>query len=132
MNPKTDCIYHFPIDLESHISNGPYVHPKLHLIHLTSDWPLDGILDGISKFDRAWVCLHTEKSCRNHIKSNQNQIVYTIFRINRKFVNTIWFRFDLIWWFDFLFQINRKVVFTIWFRFDLIWFLRVWTCFKDW
>ena len=53
---------------------------------------------------------NTGKSFRNLIKSNRNQIVFTIFRLiwntkrtcpfvlqfNRKMVNTIWFRFDLI------------------------------------
>ena len=54
---------------------------------------------------------HIEKSFRNLIKSNRNQIVLYIFRliwnskrtasvccskVNRKMVNTIWFRFDLI------------------------------------
>ena len=52
--------------------------------------------------------LHIEKYFRNVIKSNQNQIVLPFsdwfgtirmsvwFQINRKMVNTIWFRFDLI------------------------------------
>ena len=65
-------------------------------------------------------CLLTEKSFRNLIKSNQNQIVWTIFRLiwnqadivrlvsnqsnmyHRCMVNTIWFRFDLMqFWKDF-------------------------------
>ena len=53
--------------------------------------------------------IHTETFFRNHIKSNRNQIVFTMHRliwnskrtfvwiqINRKMVNTIWFRIDLI------------------------------------
>ena len=33
--------------------------------------------------------LHTEKSFRNFLKSTRNQIIFTIFQINRKMVNTI-------------------------------------------
>ena len=33
--------------------------------------------------------LHSEKPFRNIIKSNRNQIVYTIFQINRKIARTI-------------------------------------------
>ena len=48
-----------------------------------------------------WYTVHTEKSFQCLIKSTRNQIVFTIFRLiwiqmNRKMVNTIWFRFDLI------------------------------------
>ena len=36
--------------------------------------------------------IHTEKFFRNLIKSNRNQIVFTIFQINWKMVNTISFK----------------------------------------
>ena len=47
------------------------------------------------------IAVHTEKYFRNLIKSTRNQIVFTIFQliwnhINRRMVNTIWFRVDLI------------------------------------
>ena len=55
-------------------------------------------------------CLsHKEKSFRNLVKSNRNQIVFTIFRL-------IWNQTDV----RLLFQINRKMVNTIWYRFHLI------------
>ena len=63
------------------------------------------------------VFVHTEKSFRNLIKSTRNQIVFTMhrliwnskrtsvwFQLNRKMVNTIWFRFDLI-----IFRKNFKI-----------------------
>ena len=53
--------------------------------------------------------IHTEKSFRNIIKSNRNQIVFTIFWL-------IWNQTEV----RLLFQINRKMVNTIWFRVDLI------------
>ena len=53
--------------------------------------------------------VHTEKSFRNHSKLNRNQIVIINFRL-------IWNQTDASVWF----QINRKMVNTIWFRFDLI------------
>ena len=52
---------------------------------------------------------NTEKSFRNLIKSDRNQIVFTIFRM-------IWNQTAVRTWF----QINRKRVNTIRFRFDLI------------
>ena len=55
------------------------------------------------------VAIHTEKYCRNLIKSTRNQIAFIIFwliwiqtdvsvciKIIRKMVNTIWFRIDSI------------------------------------
>ena len=57
---------------------------------------------------------------RNFIKSNRGQIAFTIFRL-------IWNQTDVSVWF----QINRKMVNTIWFRFDLIRFgkdFSVWMC----
>ena len=42
------------------------------------------------------IVILTEESFRNLIKSNKNQIVFTIFQINREVVNTIWFQFYLI------------------------------------
>ena len=50
--------------------------------------------------------IHADKFFWNIIKSNSNQIVFTIFRL-------IWIQADSVW-----FQINRKLVNTIWFRFD--------------
>ena len=45
------------------------------------------------------VDMHTEKTFWNLVNSNRNPIVFTIFwviwiQINRKMVNTIWFRFE--------------------------------------
>ena len=55
---------------------------------------------------RSYINFHTitEKSFRNLIKSTRNPIVFTKwtkllfawFQVNRKMINTIWFRFDLI------------------------------------
>ena len=56
--------------------------------------------------------VHTEKSFQNLIKSNRNQIVFTLFRL-------IWNQTDVH-----LISINRKMVNTIWFRVDLIRFLK--------
>ena len=55
---------------------------------------------------------HTEKYFQSLIKSNRNQIVFTMHRL-------IWKQTDTV---RLLFQINRKMVNTIWFRFDLIGF----------
>ena len=57
--------------------------------------------------------LHTEKSFRNLIKWNRNQIVFNIFRL-------IWNQTDSV---RLVFQINRKMVNIIWFRF---WFSKIW------
>ena len=75
---------------------------KIHMLILLKHLSKIYILVSMS----SWV--HTEKSFRNLIKSNRNQIVFTIFRfiwnskqtsiwiqINLTIVNTIWFRFDL-------------------------------------
>ena len=51
--------------------------------------------------------VHTEKSFRNLVKSNWNQIVFTISRM-------IWNQRTSVW-----FQVNRCMVNTIWFQFDL-------------
>ena len=42
--------------------------------------------------------LHADKSFPNRIKSNRNQILFTIFRLipNGRSFGSIWFRFDLI------------------------------------
>ena len=55
----------------------------------------------IEKYSVAFLgpsLLHTQKSFRNLIKSNRNQIVFTIFRL-------IWIQTDV----RLLFQINRKM-----------------------
>ena len=57
---------------------------------------------------RVLTYIHTQKLFRNLIKSNQNQIVFTILRL-------IWNQTDVH-----LVQINHKMVNTIWFQFDLI------------
>ena len=49
------------------------------------------------------VCIHTEKSFQNHMKSNRNQIVSTIFQLIWNSKRTC----------SFVFQINRKMVDTI-------------------
>ena len=36
-----------------------------------------------------WVYVHTEKYFRNHIKSNRNQIVFTIFQLIRNKMDTV-------------------------------------------
>ena len=71
-------------------------------------WPL-----WMSSF---WVGLfvHTEKSFRNVIKSNRNQIVFTIFRL-------IWNQTEE-WGFKYGSKSIGKMVNTIWFQFDLIYF----------
>ena len=60
------------------------------------------------------IPIYTEKYFRNLIKSYLNQIVITIFRLiwNQTKRTSVWI------------QINRKMVNTIWFRFDLISFGR--------
>ena len=85
-----------------------------------------------------WVCVHTwEKSFRNLIRSNQNQIVFTIFQINRKMVNTMcciplhgvcWNQIEIGLYLLFSKFPIWKIVDTIWFRFDLIRFI----CVCDW
>ena len=59
--------------------------------------------------------IHTEKYFRNLLKSNRNRIVFTFFQLiwNSKWTVSVWF------------QINRKIVNTIWFRFDLIRFRKI-------
>ena len=61
---------------------------------------------------------HTQKSFRSLIKSNRNQIVFIMHRL-------IWNQTDI----RLLFQINRKMVNRIRFRFDLIIFRKyiLWT-----
>ena len=54
------------------------------------------------------LIIHTEKYFWNFIKSNRNQIVFTIFRLNWNSKRSV------------RFKINQKMVNTIWFRFDLI------------
>ena len=55
-------------------------------------------------------CVHTHKYFPDLLKSNRNQVVFTIFRV-------IWNQTDRI---RLLFQINPKMVNTILFRFDFI------------
>ena len=52
--------------------------------------------------------VHTEKYFRNLIKSNWNQIVFTIFQLICNQTTSVWL------------QANGKMVNTIWFQFDLI------------
>ena len=60
------------------------------------------------------INLHTDKSFRNLIESNRNQILFTMHRL-------IWNQTDV----RLLFQINRCMVNKIWFRFDLIRFRNI-------
>jgi len=69
------------------------------------------IYQALYEYYKGTILIHTEKFFRNLIKSNQNQIVFTII-------------FLLIWNTNrhvrLLFQINQCMVRTIWFRFDII------------
>ena len=62
---------------------------------------------------RKYLFVYTQ---RNLIKSNRNQIVFTIFQFIWKMVNTIWFQFDSI--------IFRKY-FSVCTRRDTFWFLSI-------
>ena len=67
-----------------------------------------------------------EKTFRNLVKSDRSQIVFTIFRLICNSKRTpIFTIFRLIWNSKRTFPINRKMVNTIWFRFQLTRFQKV-------
>ena len=84
-----------------------------HLMNITQHYSIEGF----EGFIITETGLHTENFFQNLIKSNWNQVVFTIssidleqqtnavrllFQINRIMINTIWIWFDLIWfWKDF-------------------------------
>ena len=61
------------------------------------------------------LCIHTEKSFRNLIKSNWNQIVFIMHDLFHDYHDLFWSERTSVW-----FQIIGKIANPIWFQLDLI------------